>query len=98
MNQWKSELTCSYCAKIFKDPILLPGNHSICRDHLKRETWSKRTKSNATNVIKSFKPNEEFSDYVECVFHLTEKEISLYQDLEVSVRRFFEFYDEFQQN
>ena len=24
MNRWKSTLTCSYCLKIFKDPIELP--------------------------------------------------------------------------
>jgi hypothetical protein len=30
----KSHLTCSYCAKILKDPILLPCDVSICREHL----------------------------------------------------------------
>ncbi len=42
--------------------------------------------------------NEEFSDYLECAYHLTEKEMSLHQELEESVRRSFEFYEEFIQN
>jgi hypothetical protein len=36
--------------------------------------------------------------FVEYVYHLSEKEKSLKRELEVSVRRFFEFYEEFQQN
>ena len=105
MNQWKSQLTCSYCSKIFKDPILLPCNHSICRDHLKERNVVKENKIKCNKCKhefqtkdNDFKSNEEFSDYIECVFHLTEKEISLYQGLEVSVRRLFEFYEEFIQN
>ena len=31
----KSEVTCSYCSKIYKHPILLPCGDSICRYNLK---------------------------------------------------------------
>ena len=30
----KSQLTCSYCSRIFKDPSDLPCGDSICREHL----------------------------------------------------------------
>jgi hypothetical protein len=29
-----SQLTCSYCSKIWKDPILLPCDEVICREYL----------------------------------------------------------------
>jgi uncharacterized Zn-finger protein len=51
----KSQLTCSYCSRIFKDPILLPCHNLICREHLKVETVVK------TNRIKCNKCNEEFA-------------------------------------
>ncbi len=34
MNRLKSTLTCSYCTKIFKDPIELPCSHNLCKRHL----------------------------------------------------------------
>jgi hypothetical protein len=34
MNRWKSTLTCSYCSKIFHDPIELPCSHNLCKSHL----------------------------------------------------------------
>jgi hypothetical protein len=50
----KSQLTCSYCSIIFKDPILLPCDDSICREHLKDRDVVKQSK------IKCKKCNEEF--------------------------------------
>jgi hypothetical protein len=31
----KSDYTCSYCNKIFKDPVTLPCNDNICAQHLR---------------------------------------------------------------
>ena len=28
------DLTCSFCSKIFQDPIELPCSHSLCKQHL----------------------------------------------------------------
>ncbi len=50
----KSQLICSYCSRIFKDPILLPCEDSICRQHLKERDVVKQ------NKIKCKKCNEEF--------------------------------------
>ena len=30
----KPQFTCSYCSRIFHDPIELPCSHNLCRQHL----------------------------------------------------------------
>jgi hypothetical protein len=50
----KSQVTCSYCSKIYKDPIVLPCGDSICREHLSDKDVLK------VNRIKCKKCNEEF--------------------------------------
>jgi transposase-like protein len=101
----KSQLTCSYCSKIFKDPILLPCEDSICREHLSdrdivKQNKIKCKKCNEEFQVKNneFKSNEAISKLIDSHSHLNETEMSLKQDLEVSIRQFFEFYDEFTQN
>jgi hypothetical protein len=101
----KSQLTCSYCSKIVIDPILLSCDDSICREHLKERDVVK------ANRIKCKKCNEEFQlnddefrsnkglrMLVESQSYLSGEEKRLKQKLEESIRKFFEFYDEFQQN
>ena len=101
----KSKLTCSHCSKIYKDPILLPCEHSICREHLKRRDVVKanRIKCNKCNEefqIKDneFESNEALIQIIESQSYLSEEEIRLKHELEVSIRQFFEFYEEFIQN
>jgi hypothetical protein len=101
----KSQLTCSFCSKIFKDPILLPCEESICREHLKerdvvKENKIKCKKCNGEFQIKNnhFESNEDLKKLVESQCFLSDEELRLKQDLEVSMRKFFEFYDEFVQN
>ena len=50
----KSQLTCSYCSRIFKDPIQLPCGDSICRKHLSDRDILK------ANRIKCNRCTEEF--------------------------------------
>ena len=45
LKSQKSQLTCSYCSRIFKDPILLPCDDSICREHLSERDVVKQNKS-----------------------------------------------------
>ena len=54
MLNLKSQLTCSYCSKIFKDPILLPCHDTICLEHLSERNLVKE------NRIKCKKCNEEY--------------------------------------
>ncbi len=101
----KSKLTCSYCSRIFKDPILLPCDDSICSGHLNerdvvRENKIKCNKCNQEFQVKEhhFESNEALKQLIESQSYLSEDEISLKQKLEESISKFFEFYDKFQQN
>jgi hypothetical protein len=105
LKSQKSQLTCSYCSKIFKDPIELPCGDFICRVHLSERDVVKQNKikckaCNAEFGVKSneFKSNEDLKKLIECQSHLDEEEIELKHDLEDSIRKFFEFYEEFIQN
>jgi len=101
----KSQLTCSYCSKIIRDPIQLPCDDSICREHLKDRDVVKQNKIKCKKCSEEFQVNgyEFRSDttlksLIESHSYLSEEEISRKQDLEASIRKFFEYYDEFQQN
>jgi hypothetical protein len=105
MNQWKSQLTCSYCSRIFKDPILLSCGDSICRQHLKEKDVVKQNKIKCVKCNEEFgvknnefKSNEAISKLIESQSYLSVDEIKLKHELEVSIKKFFEFYDEFSQN
>jgi hypothetical protein len=54
LKSQKSQLTCSNCSGIFKDPIELPCKDSICRQHLKERDIVQQ------NKIKCKACNEEF--------------------------------------
>jgi hypothetical protein len=89
----KSQLTCSYCSKIFKDPILLPCDDSMCRVHLSQRDVLKQNKIKCTKCREKFqvkenefKSNEDLKKLVEDQTHLSEGEVNLKQKLEDSIR------------
>ncbi len=101
----KSQLTCSYCSKIFKNPIELPCDDSICREHLSDRDVVKQNKikckaCNAEFEAKNneFKSNETLKKLIESQSYLSDEETSLKRESEVSLQKFFEFYDVFSQN
>jgi hypothetical protein len=101
----KPHLTCSYCSKIYKDPIDLPCGHSICREHLSQRDILKVNKIKCKKcsdefAVKEneFKSNQTLKKLIEDQTHLSEGEINLKQKLEDSIRKFFEFYEEFVHN
>ena len=105
MFKSKSNWACSYCSKIYQDPIILPCNHSICREHLSEKTVVKENKVICKECNKEFGVNEnEFeSNYAlvkltESQSYLSDEEKSLKQELEGSCLSFFQFYEEFIQN
>ncbi len=105
LKSQKFELTCSYCSKIFKDPILLPCGDFICREHLKEKNVVKENRIECTKCKKDFEVKEnEFNTnvtlkkLVEDQSHLSGEEQKLKLELEDSIRPFFEFYEEFVQN
>jgi hypothetical protein len=102
MLKSKANWTCSYCSKILKDPILLPCEENICRQHLKEKDV---VKQNAIKCVKcqenfpikghEFKSIKTLKQLLEDKSYLSEEEINLKQNLEESIRKFFGFYDEF---
>jgi hypothetical protein len=101
----KSQLTCSYCSRIYKDPILLPCGDTICRQHLTERDIVKQNKIKCNKCKKEFgvrdnefKLNEALKNLIESHSYLSVEELGLKQELEESVRRFYEFYEEFIQN
>jgi hypothetical protein len=100
----KSQVTCSYCSKIYKDPIVLPCGDSICREHLSdkdvlKVNRIKCKKCNEEFGVKNneFKSNEDLRKLTESQSYFSEDEIVLKQELEESIQKFFEFYDKFAQ-
>jgi hypothetical protein len=104
LKSQKSQVTCSYCSRIFKDPIQLPCEDSICRQHLTERDALKANrikckKCNHEFGVKNneFKSNEALNILIESQSHLSDEEISRKQKLEESIQKFFEYYDEFNQ-
>ena len=105
MNKRKANWTCSYCSKILQDPILLPCDDSICCVHLSEKAIvnANRIKCNKCKQEHQIKENQfrsinEFKKLITDHSYLSEEEISLKQELEKSIRKFFETYDQFTQN
>ena len=89
---------------MYKHPIILPCNDTICREHLFERNVIKenRLKCKACNEelgVKGydFKSNEAIWKLIESHSYLNEEEMSLKRELEDSIRQFFEFYDEYEQ-
>jgi hypothetical protein len=104
MLKLKSQLTCSYCSRIFKDPIELPCDENICHEHLSEKAIVKENKIKCNECkgefqIKDndFKSNKTLKKLIESQSYLSEQEICLKQELEETTRKFFELYDEYHQ-
>jgi DNA-directed RNA polymerase subunit M/transcription elongation factor TFIIS len=83
MLKLKSELTCWYCSKIFKDPFDLPCGDSMCREHLTdrdvvKVNKIKCKKCNQEFQVKNndFKSNQTLKKLVEDQTHLSDEEIN----------------------
>jgi hypothetical protein len=101
----KSRLTCSYCSRILRDPILLPCEDSICRQHLKEREIVKANRIKCKKCNEEFqvnglefKSNEDLKKLVESRCYLSEEELGLKKALEESMQKYFELYEEFVQN
>ena len=80
----KSQLTCSYCSRILKDPIDLPCEDSICRQHLSdrdvvKENKIKCNKCNEEFAVKDnhFRSHKTIKNLIESQSYLNEEEIKL---------------------
>jgi hypothetical protein len=102
MLKRKSNWTCSYCSKIVKDPIELPCDDLICSEHLSDRDVRKENKIKCNDCQqvfqvknKKFKSSNALKKLIEKQSYLSDEELNLKQDLELSIRKLFQFYDEF---
>jgi len=77
----KSELTCSYCMKIYRKPVILPCNDCLCEEHLKdkdvlkvKSIQCKTCNQEFSLDENEFKPNKIVQSLIEKEMHLTEAE------------------------
>jgi hypothetical protein len=104
MSKRKSNWTCSYCSYILKDPILLPCDDSICSEHLSdRDVKENKMKCNDCNQVFQvkdiqFKSNNTLKKLTESQSYLNEDESSLKLELEETIGKLFQIYDEIKQN
>jgi hypothetical protein len=97
----KSDCTCSFCSQILKDPIQLPCDDSICREHLRDRNKIKCNecqKEHQVGNIKKFKSCKGYKNLIDNQSYLTQEEKSLKLELKASIEKFFKFYDKFAQN
>jgi hypothetical protein len=101
----KSTLTCSYCIKIFKDPIELPCKHHLCKEHLFEKNVVKLNRKNCIECKQEFtiKDNDfrtdsclkkQLDDHV----YLNNRQFSFKNKIEDSIRTFFLMFEEFTLN
>jgi hypothetical protein len=102
MLKSKSQWTCSYCSRIFKDPIELPCSHNLCRQHLAENNVIKENKikcgeCNAEFKVKGndFKSNDFVKKQLEELVYLSGEEFEFKNKIQDSIRKFFEIYEEF---
>jgi len=88
-----------------KSPILLPCNHSICREHLFAREFVRENKIKCSECQQEFKvkdneygPNQTLNRFIGDRVFLSEEEIILKKKLEETIRECFQFYNEFLQN
>jgi hypothetical protein len=101
----KSDLTCSYCSLIFKDPIELPCQDLICNEHLSEKEVIKNKKIICRECKKECQLNEiecrsnNFAQkFVENKQYLNEEEINMKKKLEESIVVFYRMYEEIPSN
>ena len=102
MSKLKSTLTCSYCSKIFKDPIELPCNHNLCRVHLAEKKENKikcgECKQDCEINDNDFKTNYFLKKLLDDHVYFSDEEFSLKKQIEESIRKFFQMYEQFTLN
>jgi hypothetical protein len=102
MNKLKITCTCSFCSKIFKNPVELPCKHNVCKEHLLEKDVQKQNKIKCVECKQEFpvkdnefKSVEVFKKLLDDQLYLSDEEISLKQNIEDSIRNFFQLYEEY---
>ena len=95
----KSSLTCSYCSKIYKDPVEITCGDLICKTHLNEKEVAQTNKikcqtCNREFEVKNndFKSNKSIQKLIDDRIFLDGEEITLKHKIEESIKAFFEMY------
>ena len=102
MNKLKSGYICLYCSKILKNPIELPCEDLICKEHLTENGVLKNDKIKCHECKQEFKvkgvefkSNKFAQKKINEQIYLSDQEISLKQKIEDSIKLFYSMYEEF---
>jgi hypothetical protein len=105
MNRLKSNLTCSYCSKIYKDPIELPCSHNLCNEHLMESSVVKQNRIECGECKQdyevkenAFKLNSLVKKLLDDQVYLSDDDFSLKKQIQDSIRKFFQMYELFTLN
>ena len=100
----KADYVCSYCSRIFKNPILLPCLHTICEHHLKEITVlrDKLIKCETCEfdidlTTYKIKPNKHAKILLGKEFYLSEEEKSFKNSLENDLKKLLELNKSFEE-
>ena len=98
----KSSLTCSYCSKIYKDPVELICGDLICQTHLKAREVVQKNKIKCGTCKQEFpvkendfKSKKSIQKQVNDRIYLNDDEKALKQKIEESIKVFYKMYEEF---
>ena len=105
MKRFKSSLACSYCTKIFKDPLELPCGHNLCKEHLTEKSVVKLNSIKCMECKQEFgvkdngfKPNSCLKQQLDDHIYLSNRQFSLKNKIEDSIRQFFQMFEQFTSN
>ena len=105
MQKLKSNLTCSYCSKIYKDPVELPCGDLICKEHLNEKEVVQKNKIKCQECKQEFEVkgiefnlSKAIQKQIDNKLYLNDDEIALKQKIEVSIKVFYQMYDTFTLN
>jgi hypothetical protein len=94
MNNLKATLTCSYCSKIFKDPIELPCKHILCKEHLTEKDIVKQNRIKCGECKQGFQvkdndfnATEMLKDKLDDFLFLSHREFSLKMKIQYSIQK-----------
>ena len=101
----KQSLTCSNCSKIFKDPIELPCEDLICKEHLNDKEVLKQNKIKCCKCKlefkvkdKKFKLNKSIQNQIDDQIYFNDDEKKLKKKIEESIKVFHQMFNEFTSN
>jgi hypothetical protein len=105
MNRLKSTLTCSYCSKILLNPIELPCSHNLCMGHLVEKDVVKQNRIKCAECKQDFevkgnefKLNSLVKKLLDDQVYLSDEEFSLKKNIQDSIQKLFQMYEEFTLN